>query len=494
MAEDNRGYGRAGRIGKIIKGKWRVDARLGEGATATVYAATHRNGHRVALKVLHPQFLRDAQIRTRFMREAYVGNAISHPGVVRVVDDDVTEDGAVFLVMELLEGESFERRAERMGGRLPVAEVVWMLDTLLDVLSAAHKRNIVHRDIKPDNLFLTRDGRIKVLDFGFARMKEEVERGASSEGATSLTKTGFILGTPDFMSPEQAGGRNKAVDGRSDLWSAAATAFCLITGQRVHPGAVTLHQHLLLTATARARSLGSIAPDLPSGLIAVIDRALMLEPDRRWMDATAMRTALRAAVGSFDGPPGASSHDDTTAVYRGSAPDAQEVREVRLDESVIFVSSQELIPSVSTATNAPYMAPYAAPPIAELPVPSMARSAVPVFAAPDMDGLMRPPMQSNSETSRSSITARRIRPSAFDPYFSKWIFFLVIVTISAVVFIIGLRRKKHLDRHPSSFSAQVVTAPFSSASSTSSVSSVLPQSSAPAATLPPRPAATTPRK
>ncbi|WP_394839879.1 serine/threonine protein kinase [Pendulispora rubella] len=485
MAEENRGYGRAGRIGKIIKGKWRVDARLGEGATATVYAATHRNGHRVALKVLHPQFLRDAQIRTRFMREAYVGNAISHPGVVRVVDDDVTEDGAVFLVMELLEGESFERRAERLGGRLAVAEVVWMLDTLLDVLSAAHNRNIVHRDIKPDNLFLTRDGRIKVLDFGFARMKEEVERGAASEGATSLTKTGFILGTPDFMSPEQAGGRNKSVDGRSDLWSAAATAFCLITGQRVHPGAVTLHQHLLLTATARARSLGSIAPDLPSGLIAVIDRALMLEPDRRWTDATAMRTALRAAVGSFDGPPSALSHDgDTTAVYRGlPAPPIKEgAQEVRLDESVIFVSSQELLPSIATGHHAP----YTAPPIADLPVPSMARSAVPVFAAPDVDGLMRPP-----EISRSSITARRIRPSAFDPYFSKWIFFLVIVTISAVVFIIGLRRKKHLDRHPISFSAQTGTVPQAGPGA---VPSVLPQGATPAATLAPRPASTTPRK
>ncbi|HWL88518.1 MAG TPA: serine/threonine-protein kinase, partial [Polyangiaceae bacterium] len=270
-------YNRAGRIGKIIRGKWRIDARLGEGATATVYAATHRNGHRVALKVLHPQFLRDAQIRTRFMREAYVGNAIVHPGVVRVLDDDVTEDGAAFLVMELLEGESFETRAERNGGRIPVAEVIWLLDALLDVLAVAHARNIVHRDIKPDNLFLTRDSAIKVLDFGFARMKEEAGRSSGDETTTSLTKTGFILGTPDFMSPEQASGRNHDVDGRSDLWSAAATAFFLISGQRVHAGAVTLHQHLLQTATARARSLASVDPGLPAGLVAVIDRALSLE-------------------------------------------------------------------------------------------------------------------------------------------------------------------------------------------------------------------------
>jgi serine/threonine protein kinase len=297
MMDDSRQNRAQGRIGKTVKGKWRIDARLGEGATATVYAATHRNGHRVALKVLHPQFSRDEQIRTRFLREAYVANAVEHPGIVRVLDDDISEDGAVFLVMELLEGESLERRCERLGGRLPWGEVVWLLDKLLEVLAAAHDKNVIHRDIKPDNVFLTASGQLKVLDFGFARMKEEASKNSGREEAPTLTKTGFILGTPDFMSPEQAGGRNNVVDSRSDLWAAAASAFYLISGQRVHAGTQTLHQHLVQTATKRARSLGLAAPEVPASIVDVIDRALSLEQDRRWTDARSMRKALSDAAG-----------------------------------------------------------------------------------------------------------------------------------------------------------------------------------------------------
>ncbi|WP_394828518.1 protein kinase domain-containing protein [Pendulispora albinea] len=557
VVEENRAYGRAGRIGKVIRGKWRIDARLGEGATATVYAATHRNGHRVALKVLHPQFLRDEQIRTRFMREAYVGNAISHPGVVRVIDDDVTEDGAVFLVMELLEGESFEKRAERHGGRLPLAEVVWLLDTLLDVLAAAHERSVVHRDVKPENLFLTRDGRIKVLDFGFARMKEQAERGGSTEAATSLTKTGFILGTPDFMSPEQAGGRNSAVDGRSDLWSAAATAFCLISGQRVHPGAVTLHQHLLQTATARARSLGSVDPGLPASLVAVIDRALSLEPERRWSDAHAMRTALRAAVGSvakpktifddaqrleqlqrmeLDSEPDETLRSDleaTVVVDSSRLPPVHALPfDARHDESVIFVSTLEpqsgydMAPAASGGARGAMSPPAGgAPPDTErmlrhdsapeprhprpvhtprpagLGMEGRAPQALDPRQAADLGPGNRPPQAVDprapmpSESSRSGITAPRIRPSSFDRYFSRWIFFLVIATIAAIIYIIGLQRKRHMSaRRSNAAQAQPVerayTVPPGSATA-STATSQAPQAPQGSQAAPP-PQATTP--
>lgn len=317
MIEDSRQSRRRGRIGKTVKGKWRIDGRLGDGATATVYSATHRNGHRVALKVMHKQFLRDEQIRKRFLREAYVANAVEHPGMVRVLDDDIAEDGAVFLVMELLEGESLEKRAERHGGRLPWGEVVWLLDQLLDILAAAHDKSVIHRDIKPDNIFFTNSGQVKVLDFGFARMKEEASLSSSPE--ETLTKTGFILGTPDFMSPEQAGGRNSAVDSRSDLWAAGASAFYLISGQRVHAGTQTLHQHLVQTATKRARSLGAAAPDVPPGVVEVIDRALSLEQDRRFPDARAMRKALQDAIkklGSNVSAPEIEDADSTVAYSR----------------------------------------------------------------------------------------------------------------------------------------------------------------------------------
>ncbi|HEX7666775.1 MAG TPA: protein kinase, partial [Polyangiaceae bacterium] len=130
--------------------KYRIDSRLGEGATSVVYAATHvNNGLRVAIKVLHGELAQETEIKTRFLREGYAANSIQHPGVARVLDDDTLEDGTVFLVMDLLDGESLKARAMRYGGALPVQEMLPITDRLLDVLGAAHDQGIVHRDIKP---------------------------------------------------------------------------------------------------------------------------------------------------------------------------------------------------------------------------------------------------------------------------------------------------------------------------------------------------------
>jgi serine/threonine-protein kinase len=238
-----------GRIGAVIKDKWRIDARLGSGGMATVYAATHRNGNRVAIKMLHPDFSRDPAVRSRFLREGYVANAVGHPGTVRVLDDDITEDGSVFLVMELLEGESLELRRERLGGRLPVEEVFTVGDQLLDLLNAAHTKGIIHRDIKPENIFVTKEGAVKVLDFGIAQMRHL---------ASERTGTGLMLGTPDFMSPEQAGGNRDEIDARSDLWAVGATMFTLLSGESVHR-AETLRDYLIALSTTPARTLASAA-------------------------------------------------------------------------------------------------------------------------------------------------------------------------------------------------------------------------------------------
>ncbi|MDB4995605.1 MAG: uncharacterized protein JWM74_3037, partial [Myxococcaceae bacterium] len=142
------------RVGTVVRGKWTIDSLIGTGGMAAVYSATHRNGNRVALKVLHVQLSVDNNLRTRFKREGYVANTVTHPGVVRVLDDDVTEDGAAFLVMELLEGETAAMRSDRLGGRLPIQDAIAILDGLLDVLSVAHGLGVVHRDIKPENIFL----------------------------------------------------------------------------------------------------------------------------------------------------------------------------------------------------------------------------------------------------------------------------------------------------------------------------------------------------
>ena len=137
-ARPGRGPQGQGRVGSVINGKWQVDARIGAGGMATVYAATHRNGSRVALKLLHAPLSRDPQTRARFLREGYVANAVGHPGVVAVLDDGVTEDGAVFLVLELLEGETIDARRQRFGGALPIDEVRDLADDALDALAAAH--------------------------------------------------------------------------------------------------------------------------------------------------------------------------------------------------------------------------------------------------------------------------------------------------------------------------------------------------------------------
>src|SRR5579863_389558 len=162
------------RLGTVLKEKYRLDRVLGIGGMATVYAATHRNQAELAVKMLHPELSLRADLRKRFLREGYVGNSVKHPGAVLVVDDDTTEDGTAFLVMELLRGMSVEELALRTDGPLSVPVVVSVALQLLDVLAAAHANAIVHRDLKPANLFIEQDGTLKVLDFGIARLREAV--------------------------------------------------------------------------------------------------------------------------------------------------------------------------------------------------------------------------------------------------------------------------------------------------------------------------------
>ena len=213
------------RVGQTLRAKWRLDKLLGVGGMAAVYAGTHRNGARAAIKILHLALSLDPDVRQRFLREGYIANTVDHPGAVRVLDDDVAEDGCAFLVMELLDGVSLDGHAERRGGKLPYPEVLAIAGKLLEVLSAAHGKGIVHRDIKPDNVFLTREGSLKLLDFGIARLA----------GATSGKQTaeGSAFGTPAFMAPEQALGRVREIDARTDLWAVGATMFSLLSGREV---------------------------------------------------------------------------------------------------------------------------------------------------------------------------------------------------------------------------------------------------------------------
>ncbi|WP_437286845.1 protein kinase domain-containing protein [Sorangium sp. So ce406] len=272
----------AARIGTALNAKWRLDDLLGVGGMGAVFAATHRRGSRAAVKVLHIEFARNAELRDRFLREGKIANRVDHPARVAVVEDDLSDRGEPFLVMELLTGTTLQRLASSAGGTLPVSQVLPVFDVVLDLLEKCHSIGIVHRDIKPANIFVTSAGHVKVLDFGIARMRDP-ERQA--------TRAGLTFGTPAFMSPEQAMGVS-GIDGRSDLWSVGASLFTLLSGKRLNRGRSESESYFL-AATQTAPSIATEVPDLPVEIVAFVDKALAFERGSRFQSAAAMRAELR---------------------------------------------------------------------------------------------------------------------------------------------------------------------------------------------------------
>jgi serine/threonine-protein kinase len=276
------------RVGNVLRGKYRLERVLGVGGMAAVYAATHRNSKRFAIKVLHPELSLQSDIRVRFLREGYAATQVGHPGAVAVLDDDVAEDGSAFLVMELLEGVSIDALWERCRWKMPAGAVLAIAHQLLDVLAAAHDNGIVHRDIKPENLFLTDDGQVKVLDFGIARLK-------GTAHGSSVTGTGFVMGTPAFMAPEQALGKSSEINAQSDLWSAGAVLFTLLSGHFVHEGE-SPQAIVVQCATEPARSLLEGLPGAPREVVELVDSALAFKKSARWPTAIAMKKGVEAAA------------------------------------------------------------------------------------------------------------------------------------------------------------------------------------------------------
>ena len=207
-------------LGERVLGKWRLDRLIGIGGMAAVFEATHPNGNRVAIKILHPDLAGFDEIRERFLAEGYAANRVAHPGAVTVRDEGTTEDGAVFLVMDLLRGQTLAERLEPSSeplsvgprSRLPRScSRCWRTHTTAASCTATSS---------PENIFLTNEGRVRLLDFGIARI-ETARR-------SHETQAGTTLGTPAFMPPEQALGRWDALDGRSDLWSLGATMYLVL--------------------------------------------------------------------------------------------------------------------------------------------------------------------------------------------------------------------------------------------------------------------------
>jgi serine/threonine-protein kinase len=297
------------RLGTTLRrGKYIIERLLGVGAMGAVFAAQHRNGSRVAIKILHNELSRVEEVKQRFLREGYFANRVRHPGIVRVIDDDIDDDGSTYLVMELLEGLTLAQLWESAGRQIQLMRVGAILDGMLDVLAAIHAEGIVHRDIKPDNVFLTPDS-LKLLDLGIARLLEEHMR---------LTASGQMMGTPEFVAPEQAAGRPRDIDARTDIYSVGATAFTLLTGRYVHEGRGAM-ETMVFAATRPARSLFEVWPHAPPLVANVVDVALSFDKEKRWPSASAMRTAMHTALAGY-GPLDPSSARAPATVPKQEAP------------------------------------------------------------------------------------------------------------------------------------------------------------------------------
>jgi tRNA A-37 threonylcarbamoyl transferase component Bud32 len=261
--------------------QYRILASLGAGGMGLVYLAEDAElQRRIALKVMHPHLARDPSGRLRFLREARAAAAIQHDNIVTIFQVGQHDD-IPFLAMQLLEGETLAAWLDRVD-RPPLNEIVRIGAEIAAGLHAAHRAGLIHRDIKPDNIWLeARDRRVKLLDFGLARTTAQ---------DTSLTHSGSILGTPAYMSPEQA--TNEACDHRSDLFSLGTVLYRLCGGELPFSGKSAF---ATLTAVTRhaPRPLDELNPDVPPGLVALIGALLEKRPDDRPADAGVVRAALR---------------------------------------------------------------------------------------------------------------------------------------------------------------------------------------------------------
>src|SRR5579859_5347332 len=278
--------------GAIVAGKYRLDAVIGEGGMGAVWAATHTGlGQAVAVKFISKEFITSPEALRRFDSEAKAAAQLRSRHVVQVFDNGTLEDGTPYIAMELLRGENVHARVHR-AGPVPLNEAVEILSQCCRALTRAHAAGIVHRDIKPDNIFLTQTEEegilVKVLDFGIAKF-------ASGPNDHSSTRTGAVLGTPLYMSPEQARGL-KTIDYRTDLYSLGLVAYTMLTGNLAF-SSESFGDLLVQICTAPLPSLCANAPWLPAAMEPWFQRACARDPSARFVSAQELTDALRAAAG-----------------------------------------------------------------------------------------------------------------------------------------------------------------------------------------------------
>src|SRR5512139_1556561 len=283
-------------------GKYRVVGAIGKGAMGEVYKAKDPLLNRyVAIKRIAPALAADPDFRRRFQREAQSAAQLGHANIVTVFDFG-EEDGLPYMAMELLEGrdlkEVIRSRELRLGEKLSVME------QLCDGLAFAHSKGVVHRDLKPGNIHLQPNGQVKILDFGLALL-----------GTSDMTKTGTVMGTPHYMSPEQV--RGQKADARSDVFSLGAVFYELLSRRRPFD-ADSVHGVLFLILEQQPEPIRKWAPEVPAPLVAVVERALVKDPAARFADAGEMARALAHARDAIAGETVVAAGEDLATMVHGT--------------------------------------------------------------------------------------------------------------------------------------------------------------------------------
>jgi serine/threonine-protein kinase len=271
--------------GNLIDGRYQLLRQMDAGGMATIYEAIDtRLDRRVAVKIMHAHLAQDEQFVERFIREAKAAAALSHPNIVAVQDQGWNQSGipAVFIVMELVDGHTLREYLNERG-KIAIADGIKFLLPVLSALGAAHRLGIVHRDVKPENILVSKEGRIKITDFGLAK--------GAMIGSTMTAESSVILGSVSYLSPEQVS--RGIADSRSDVYSAAITAFEIFTGTKPYEGEEPI-QIAFMHVNSRVPRISSLVPDVPKALDDLIFAATSVDPDERPRDCQIFHSQLLA--------------------------------------------------------------------------------------------------------------------------------------------------------------------------------------------------------
>jgi eukaryotic-like serine/threonine-protein kinase len=333
-------------VGQTI-GNYRLTARLGEGGMGVVYLAEHPViGKKVALKAIHPELSRNAEVVSRFITEAKSVNQIGHEHIVDIADFGTTPGGEFYFIMEYLQGEAMSDRLKREG-RLDATRAMVIGAQIADALDASHEHGIIHRDLKPENIFLLQRGGskdfVKVLDFGLAKLTQ------SEEKVTHKTRAGSVMGTPYYMAPEQCEGKTE-IDHRADIYSLGVLLFEMLTG-KVPFGGDGYGEIIVKHITMPPPSVRSLVPELSPELDLILFRALAKDREQRFQTMAELRDALLDPNRYASAAPVVAVPDDLSGVARAASPMARSEMDISSKLGPGFGSGNGIVRHSGTAPS-----------------------------------------------------------------------------------------------------------------------------------------------